>query len=862
VRRYAVQVEEEVSQAQVEDSVSEEKDDSLFVHYAFEPIATVKIVGVNDLHQHSVDREQNGYSLHNGFPLHAVTYELNGKAHQETDAQFRVVNGVHLPPFNGKAAMKSNGRSRPISKEHNGKLQPAANGQSVSFDKDDIPSVLVYDDSQTFQDNDIKSENEDDTPTVRKLWQRRHARSIEEGVRCEKTREKTTQLSKILSKAPFVPPKRGYFARTISGLINALAEEAEGLEVDVIAEEDSPIWRKKVDTIRINFSRLGFKPLRMGGLDDAIRSLEMELPDSRVNQIAQDLELAAVSSADEAFDRIDEDKSGALDSEEIARALNMAASSDANAKEVLEGLASQIVELYDFNGDGVVDREEYENLVADMATLRREEQERLSRQDDDSSSAANGFFAKTWRWIRRGNDALEIDEIVDVGDKEDEFVDISEDEFSEKADPSMDVKAPNEEKYKSAKELINVSNDAAVESVAKRGGSIILEDLKLDLRQLVFGVVPIVKRVTPGGPLILEPFTATIKGSFSTEDIKASILLDMGLRRLVARALRRRVRSFRDLMDGAVFYGRTWNLASKSAPMVEVPELTSVEFDDKNRMIITGRAQVRASPDAPFIENSFKVRTKIGTRMDGQCIRLEQPELAFVLECPKSFEKAMRIFVGSTGLPMPGRPKPLYSFFPIYSPFKVNDDDGFNMGEDNRIKSIEIKDGALQFELSAVLRPGRFLGSHYLAFTLPMRTFIITMARVREGIRTARQNKRAAEAKARLQKTTEQKSKSRSYLDVVAQSLSSQELVSDRERFQFSDSRKGRKMVDIGKKKLPPNKSFFSRFVDGYLGSKPDGSEHHQRLTSAISDWFGRQSSKNEDDESTKAPTPRRRQAV
>lgn len=61
---------------------------------------------------------------------------------------------------------------------------------------------------------------------------------------------------------------------------------------------------------------------------------------------------------------------------------------------------------------------------------------------------------------------------------------------------------------------------------------------------------------------------------------------------------------------------------------------------------------------------------------------------------------SMRIFVGSTGLPMPGRPKPLYSFFPIYSPFKVNDDDGFNMGEDNRIKSIEIKDGALQFEVS------------------------------------------------------------------------------------------------------------------------------------------------------------------
>lgn len=52
---------------------------------------------------------------------------------------------------------------------------------------------------------------------------------------------------------------------------------------------------------------------------------------------------------------------------------------------------------------------------------------------------------------------------------------------------------------------------------------------------------------------------------------------------------------------------------------------------------------------------------------------------------------------------MPARPKPLYSFFPIYSPFKVNDDDGFYMGEDNRIKSIEIKDGALQFEVRPVL---------------------------------------------------------------------------------------------------------------------------------------------------------------
>ena len=51
------------------------------------------------------------------------------------------------------------------------------------------------------------------------------------------------------------------------------------------------------------------------------------------------------------------------------------------------------------------------------------------------------------------------------------------------------------------------------------------------------------------------------------------------------------------------------------------------------------------------------------------------------------------------GMPVPARPKPLYSFFPFYSPFKVDDNDGFNLGEDNRIKSIGIMDGALHFEV-------------------------------------------------------------------------------------------------------------------------------------------------------------------
>ncbi len=139
--------------------------------------------------------------------------------------------------------------------------------------------------------------------------------------------------------------------------------------------------------------------------------------------------------------------------------------------------------------------------------------------------------------------------------------------------------------------------------------------------------------------MILEPFTATINGSFNKHDILNSGLLDDGLRRLVARALRRRVRDVRDLLDNAVFYGRTWNMASKKAPYVEVPKLTSVEFDKYDRMIITGRAKIRASPTQPLVEQSFKLRTKLGTRENGQFIRLKDPELAFVVECPKAFER-------------------------------------------------------------------------------------------------------------------------------------------------------------------------------------------------------------------------------
>ena len=150
--------------------------------------------------------------------------------------------------------------------------------------------------------------------------------------------------------------------------------------------------------------------------------------------------------------------------------------------------------------------------------------------------------------------------------------------------------------------------------------------------------------MTPGGPLILEPFTAIVTGSFSREDVMGSFLLDSGLRLLVARVLRVRLRSYRDFTDGAFFFGRQWKMNSKNAPEVEVLGLSNVEFDAQDKMIVTGRARIRSGPGAPIITNTFKVRTKIGTGKRGQTIRLVEPELAFVFECPRVFENGYVVF--------------------------------------------------------------------------------------------------------------------------------------------------------------------------------------------------------------------------
>ncbi len=190
------------------------------------------------------------------------------------------------------------------------------------------------------------------------------------------------------------------------------------------------------------------------------------------------------------------------------------------------------------------------------------------------------------------------------------------------------------------------------------------------------------------------------------------------------------------------------------------------------------------------------------------------------------------------GLPIPERPKPIYSYFPLVSPVKVTDKDGFDLGEDNRIRSIQIKNGALRFEICSALRPGRFLGNHYLAFSVPNRTFIITLDRVYEGIRAARRNKR-------LLRLSEKNSTRSNALQTKSYPLAVPTTTESDFRFQETEKSKG--LIQPLSLASPSSKeSFFSRFVRGYMGSSSAATEEreeelNERLTLALSEWFGRQ---------------------
>ncbi len=281
-----------------------------------------------------------------------------------------------------------------------------------------------------------------------------------------------------------------FAARLISGLIMALAEEVEGLDVKVDADTDTPLWNKTVHSIKIYFSRLGFRQLRMGGYvssefdPSSITALEKNTLASTFLRRDGSGKSRRPTTASEAFDTIDVDKSGALDENELAQALKMAALIGGNkfvmrSKETLSELASRLVRLYDADGDGVVDRDEYKALVQDMASLRqarlREDLEEQTRDNIVPLLRDGGGEKKIWGWISSlfsGSDDEILSpsntnsqsKITAVGNVDDSIIDVTS---SEEFWSSMDYGE----------------------------GSIVLEGLKLDLRRL-FCVVPGVKRVS------------------------------------------------------------------------------------------------------------------------------------------------------------------------------------------------------------------------------------------------------------------------------------------------------------------------------------------------------------------------------
>ena len=645
--------------------------------------------------------------------------------------------------------------------------------------------------------------------TFRSIWRHRHARSAEEGIRREfatqeglpqlsdfeknthndvgnivatngkrmdvlgdatvsmkmSNRRTARQLSSIFAKAnaSIERTSRRVAARTLTGLITAMAEEVQDLNVEVDARDETPYRNKHITAVRIQFSRLGFKPLRLGGHNsptdrkqqrEAVtnhhfilmdqfrfdkrsvsknsRNMHVGLLNGRDSNDENDDDFLDRIDADEAFDRIDVDKSGFLDRKELIQALGLAAmvsndktlvledmESDSHVS-ILEELASDLFELYDVNGDGVVDRREYKMMVADMAALRNRDQKRRRESEPDGDSDDNhehinwffssigsiqnrtaatiapsvdyfqnklGHFMPSMEYVQNRSGLLSsgvstsvkfiqnktgllttgvsagvgygveyvqnttgylASTSIDFLQNNTGFTEYMQNS-SELLTNSMEfVKGrlpwPTEQVPVSAAYSANqvIDNLEAAESFSKSLGSITFSDIKMDLRRLFFGGIPILKHIIPGGPLILEPFTTTITGSFNRRDIMNSFLLDAGLRRLVMRALRRRVGFLRDALEGAMFKGRSWKTfgdETGGGPRVEIPELTNVEFDENDKLIITGSARVQTSPDAAVINQSFKVRTSIGTRKDGRFIRLEEPELALVIECPDSWEK-------------------------------------------------------------------------------------------------------------------------------------------------------------------------------------------------------------------------------
>jgi Ca2+-binding EF-hand superfamily protein len=371
--------------------------------------------------------------------------------------------------------------------------------------------------------------------TISNLWKRRHAQSIDEGIRRERVLSEILDETSNGDKGKTKKKRKSYAAKTIAGLISALAEEATGLEVEVDARNDTPFWKKQIDAVEINFSRLGVRALRMGGLDEALLDMSEDLSPYEKETMADSLSEEAkntydeidlmetpvsVSPVDEVFDRIDTDNSGTLDEEELTRALSISSglsnySEKKNASSALSKLVSRLVNLYDTNGDGVVDREEYRKLVDDMTEVRNTQRmKQKEREDKKQERLERKGVVHPLKWMKLATRTFQR---WSRKEKQEEYGDIDETVNSNVEQTEISTERDSEIKTVNPFSLAgtrvmataaqvtgvnfegaqDISDDPSVMNTMSRvEGSILFKDLKLDLRRLLFGAVPFVKRVS------------------------------------------------------------------------------------------------------------------------------------------------------------------------------------------------------------------------------------------------------------------------------------------------------------------------------------------------------------------------------
>ena len=115
-------------------------------------------------------------------------------------------------------------------------------------------------------------------------------------------------------------------------------------------------------------------------------------------------------------------------------------------------------------------------------------------------------------------------------------------------------------------------------------------------------------------------------------------------------------------------------------------------------------------------------------------------------------------------------------------------------------------------------------------FSIPIRTFIVTLDRLVEGIRSARKVKKASQ---RTLFSSDRNVQSKYWLRRINFDRAGDVLLA------LINGRLNRTSYSTSIKK-PKIKSFFSRFIDGYLQAERDEAKK-ERLTTAIQDFFGRQ---------------------